>query len=100
MISANPDSLLHPSRSAGFLLRNPFRMEFAFTLNDLGIRIVLSRMTEKNSNIIDINKPYVTPENARIDVKLAFHIMPSSPFVIKEEFQMLEIFIIIFHYSF
>ncbi len=46
MISVKPASLLHPNRSAGFLLRNPFRMDAAFTLKERGIRIVFSRMTE------------------------------------------------------
>ena len=45
MISMNPDSLLHPRRSAGFLLRNPLRMEAALTLNDLGMRMVFSKIT-------------------------------------------------------
>jgi hypothetical protein len=47
MISMNPVSLWQPRRSAGFLLRKPFRMEAAFTLKDRGMRIVFSRMTEK-----------------------------------------------------
>ena len=73
MISANPDSLLHPSRSAGFLLRNPFRMEFAFTLKDLGIRIVLSRITEKKNmkricKIIRSHNFHVTPEKMEMQL--------------------------------
>ena len=46
MISMKPVSLWQPNRSAGFLLRNPFRMEAALTLSDRGIRIVFSRITE------------------------------------------------------
>jgi hypothetical protein len=45
MISMKPASLLQPSRSAGFLFRNPFRMVAAFTDSDRGIRIVFSRIT-------------------------------------------------------
>ena len=47
MISMKPVSLWQPKRSAGFLLRKPFRMEAAFTLKERGILIVFSRMTEK-----------------------------------------------------
>lgn len=48
-MSINPVSELHPSRSAGFLLRNPFKTEAAFTDSDLGILIVFSRITEKET---------------------------------------------------
>ena len=52
MISMNPDSLLHPRRSAGFLLRNPLRMEAALTLNDLGMRMVFSKITWNKVNLL------------------------------------------------
>ena len=45
MISTNPDSLLQPSLSAGFLFRKPLRMEAALTDKDRGILIVFSKMT-------------------------------------------------------
>ena len=51
MISIKPDSRLQPSRSAGFLFRNPLRMEAAFTLSERGMRIVFSRMTATKINI-------------------------------------------------
>ena len=57
MISMNPPSLLHPRRSAGFLLRNPFRILAAFTDRDRGIRIVFSRITLAiNQSITPFNK--------------------------------------------
>ena len=45
MISPKPESLWQPRRSAGFLLRKPFRMEAAFTESDRGILMVFSRIT-------------------------------------------------------
>ena len=50
MISPKPESLWQPSRSAGFLLRKPFKIEAAFTESDLGILIVFSRITLKYSS--------------------------------------------------
>ena len=45
IISTKPDSLLHPSLSAGFLFKKPFRIEAALTDKDLGILMVFSKMT-------------------------------------------------------
>ena len=55
MISMKPVSLWQPNRSAGFLLRKPFRMEAALTLSDRGIRIVFSRITETPPQKCELN---------------------------------------------
>jgi hypothetical protein len=52
MISMNPDSRLHPKRSAGFLLRKPLSIEAAFTLSERGMRMVFSKITAKNTKKI------------------------------------------------
>lgn len=39
-------SRLQPKRSTGFLFKNPFKTEAAFTESDLGIRIVFSSITK------------------------------------------------------
>ena len=46
IISTKPVSRRQPKRSAGFLFRNPFKTDEAFTDSDLGMRIVFSRITE------------------------------------------------------
>lgn len=46
-MSANPVSLRQPKRSAGFLLRNPLSTDEALTDNDLGMRIVFSKITRQ-----------------------------------------------------
>ena len=48
MISVNPASELQPNLSTGFLFKKPLRMEAAFTLKERGIRMVFSKITEKN----------------------------------------------------
>ncbi len=50
IMSTNPVSFRQPKRSAGFLFRNPFKTEEALTDNDLGMRIVFSRMTTRARN--------------------------------------------------
>ena len=48
MISVNPASELHPNLSTGFLFKKPLRMEAARTLKERGMRMVFSKITEKN----------------------------------------------------
>ena len=48
MISVNPASELQPNLSTGFLFKKPLRMEAALTLKERGIRMVFSKITEKN----------------------------------------------------
>lgn len=55
-MSKKPDSRWHPSLSPGFLFRNPFNTDAAFTDKDLGIRIVFSKMTVKMIICIKISK--------------------------------------------
>lgn len=42
----------HTDTGHSTLLRNPFRMDAAFTESDRGILIVFSKMTEKKKNSI------------------------------------------------
>ena len=49
MMSIKPDSLLQPKRSAGFLFKKPLSTEDALTDSDLGMRIVFSKITAKET---------------------------------------------------
>ena len=82
MISVNPASELQPNLSTGFLFKKPLRMEAALTLKERGIRMVFSKITEKNrtDNDCQSNTDFPSIHSQIKNTTNSYSVFPNSSF--------------------